>query len=399
MSAADLKLLIISHAGIKQINRAVYRHLRITFPKLQVVIPESLLLSSGKKISVEQALSDDPSLIPLELKGRNPRTYMYPALISVLDRIKPDVVLLENDPVSRLGYSIARWCSTHNAALVCQSYENVNRGVTASFRHRGLMGILKNMPVHILNFFMAKRVQALFIVNRESEKIFSNYHYPRISRMPLGYDKRIFFVDEVSRAAYRKKLHIPDQELLIAYFGRLVEQKGVHLLIEALSAMKDKSWKLLLDHIHDSSGTYSQRIQNLIVQHDLQEKVLYFEADHFEIANYMRAADIMVAPSITTRDFMEQYGRAIQEAMACGCVSIVSDSGHLQDLVGDRSLVFQQNNVAALKDCLQSLMSNTHARRVYSQSLALRASEKFTTEKQAEVQTHVIQTLSEQKRI
>lgn len=394
MNKGDTKLLIISHAGIKQINRAVFRHLNRSFSSLHVVIPESLTLSSGKQIHAEEALPDDPPLIPLKLEGRNPRTYTYSGLTHTLNRINPDVVILENDPVSRLGYNLAAWCRKNEAVLLCQSYENFRRGVIASFRQRGIAGIIKSLPIHILNFIMAKKVDALFVVNRESEKIFAEYGYRNITRMPLGYDRQIFFTDLMSRGAYRKKLQVTENEILIGYFGRLVEQKGVHLLVEALAAMSDKPWKLLLDHIHDSSGPYTQRIKNLIDSLNLGDKVLYFEADHFEIANYMRAADIMVAPSVTTRDFMEQYGRAVQEAMACGCVCLVSDSGHLQDLVGDHSLVFKENDVGAIQNCIRFFLDNDNKRKSQGQWLASRAADNFTTEKQAEVQAQVIKNLS-----
>ena len=40
------KVVVISHAGIKQINRAVYRNLKNTFVGLTVVIPIHLQLSS-----------------------------------------------------------------------------------------------------------------------------------------------------------------------------------------------------------------------------------------------------------------------------------------------------------------------------------------------------------------
>jgi glycosyltransferase involved in cell wall biosynthesis len=390
MSKGDPKLLIISHAGIKQINRSVFRYLARSFPSVHVVIPESLMLSSGKQITAEVARPDDPPLIRLKLKGRNPRTYTYVGLVDILNRIKPLVVILENDPVSRLGYNLAAWCRKNEAVLLCQSYENFRRGVITSFRQRGIAGVVKSLPIHLLNYIMAKKVDALFVVNRESEKIFKEYGYRNVTRIPLGYEGQIFFTDTVSRNTYRKKLQVTGNEILIAYFGRLVEQKGVHLLVEALAAMRDKPWKLLLDHIHDSSGVYTQRIRKLIDGHNLGDRVLYFEADHLEIANYMRAADIMVAPSITTPDFKEQYGRAVQEAMACGCVCLVSDSGHLKDLVGEKTLIFEENNVNTLRQCLQSMIDDEPGRLIMSKSLTKRALESLTSKNQASIQISLI---------
>jgi len=384
-------LLIISHAGIKQINRAVYRHLSNTFQQLNVVIPQSLILSSGKRIEAEPALSDDPRLIPLELIGRNPRTYYYPKMAEILNQIRPEVILLENDPVSRLGFSVSSWCNNNQALLVCQSYENFSRGPLSSFRQRGLLGLLKNIPIHLLNFYMARHVDAMLVINNDGELIFRNYGYRQVIRMPLGYDPSVFYMNESKRADYRTKLLVKNDEVLIAYFGRLVEQKGVHLLIEALSTMMGLRWRLLLDHAHDSSDGYVQRIQNLIAQYKLTERVTYFEADHFEIANYMRAADVMVAPSLTTPNFKEQYGRAVQEAMACGCVCLAADSGHLPDLLGNRMLIFEENNVAQIVGKLTDLALSAAKRNAFSKELSERARRYLTTQEQARVMLSILQ--------
>lgn len=380
---SDCRLVVISHAGIKQINRAVYRELKYDFLSITIVVPAALTLSSGQQIVAEPAREDDPVVIPMALQGRNPRTYFYPDLISWLNVHKTDVVLLENDPVSRLGVQLSAWCRKNGARIICQTYENLKRDLVTTLREFGVKALPRNLVIHAMNARMASRTDALLVVNRDSEEIFQRYGYSNVCRIPLGYDQKVFFRDTTLRHEYRKKLAVSDDTLVIAYFGRLVRQKGVHLLIEALSGLTSMKWILLLDHIHDSEGSYASEIRRAVSDHGLDERVKYFEADHFEIANYMRAADIAVAPSITTPAFKEQYGRAVQEAMACGCVTLVSDSGHLKDIVGDAMLVFRENDPAAIRERIASFMQNPLLRQQYAQSLAQRANSHLTTEAQA----------------
>src|SRR5687768_3679170 len=90
------KVVVISHAGIKQINRAVYQNLKYAVEELTLIVPAHLQLSSGQRIAAEPATDADPRIVTLALTGRNPRTYFYPKLIAELDCLKPDIILLEN---------------------------------------------------------------------------------------------------------------------------------------------------------------------------------------------------------------------------------------------------------------------------------------------------------------
>jgi glycosyltransferase involved in cell wall biosynthesis len=394
MELTRTKLVVISHASIKQINRAVYRYLKNSLLEVRLVVPVTLTLGSGQTIHAEPATHDDPTIEPLALSGKNPRAYSYPDLIDYLNRVKPQVVLLENDPVSKLGFQMSAWCRRNGAKLICQTYENLKRDIKTSLSLQGWTGMVKNLAIHILNARMAKRVDALLVVNRDSELIFNQYGYNNVFRIPLGYDPQVFFPDGSVRSAYRKKLNVAEGSILIAYFGRLVKQKGVHLLIEALQEIRHLDWTLLLDHIHDSEDDYVSYITTLINDCGLSNRVIYFEADHFEIANYMRAADILVAPSLTTPSFKEQYGRAVQEGMASGCVCIVSDSGHLKDLVGTDELVFKEGNSQQLRKMIVKYSNDEAARTRIQYFLIQRASSLFTTTRQSDALITLIEKLN-----
>jgi glycosyltransferase involved in cell wall biosynthesis len=391
--ADNTKLIVISHAGIKRINRAVYRSLRQHVKELLLVVPDSLTLTSGQKIMAEERDEHDPELLRLKLVGANPRTYFYEGLFESFERLKPNVILLENDPVSKLSYQVSKWCKRNDAKLICQTYDNLRRDFKSTLKTLGWKGLLKNIPIHSLNFYMATRVDALLVVNNQSEQIFNNYGYSMVFQIPLGYDPTVFFVDNIDRTVYREKLGVDPDTILIAYFGRLVPQKGVHFLIEALATLRSENWMLLLDHVHDSENRYASELKTLIAKNRLEQRVLYFEANHFEIAHYMRAADVSVAPSLTTANFMEQYGRAVQEAMACGCVTVVSDSGHLKNLVGQHELTFPEGNVQALISKLEYLIKAPHKRQGYRPVLADRAASNFTIDSQSLRLVSLLRTL------
>lgn len=389
-----MKIVVISYACIRVVNRSVYRLLKITHPDIFLVLPASIPLRSNSKLIYEAAVEGDPQIVPMELLGKNPRTHFYEGLIPWLTNIQPDIVLMESDPVSRLTWEVSRWAKKNKVPIVTQTYENVDRGIFSTIKSRGIKSVPGNLMIKILNYYMVNRVNGVLVVNEDSERIFKSYGYLSVVRIPLGYDSLIFFADEALRDEYRKKLKLDENTVLVAYFGRLIEQKGVHLLIHALHNIKDsRQWRLLLDNAHDQNETYARQIQNLIEDYQLNDRVFYFEADHLEIANYMRASDIVVAPSMTTGEFKEQYGRAVQEAMACGCVCIVSDSGHLKDLVGIKELVFTEGDTEQLESKLINLINDESYRTQLSESLISRAKIFLTVEAQAAKVNELIQHL------
>lgn len=397
MNIAKVSVVVISHACIRQINRSIYRELDKSVGRVRIIIPDSIIVSSGERLYHEAGLEGDPEIIPLQLNGRNPRTYFYPDLITWLRKYSPDIVFLENDPVSRLGVMVSNWSHKNKKKIICQSYENMSRDVRSTILRQGWLAVPKNFIIHVFNYGMARRIDALLVVSKDSEFIFDRYGYSRVVRIPLGYDNRVFFVDNETRMRYRDLIGISSEIVLIGYFGRMVHQKGVHVLIQALSQLTSNNWMLLLDHAFDKHDQYTSYIQSLIKDYKLTDKIVNFEADHFEIANFMRATDILVAPSITTSEFKEQYGRSVQEAMACGCVCLVSDSGNLKDLVDDASLVFEENDVEALHVALTKWIQNKEMRKSCGQVLSEKANERLTVNKQAEHLVKLMNNLIEER--
>ena len=69
----------------------------------------------------------------------------------------------------------------------------------------------------------------------------------------------------------------------------------------------------------------------------------------------MNAMDALALPSRTTPHWVEFFGRALIEAMACGAAVVGSDSGEIARVVGGAGLIVPEGNAAALAQALQRL--------------------------------------------
>ena len=106
----------------------------------------------------------------------------------------------------------------------------------------------------------------------------------------------------------------------------------------------------------------------------------------------MNASDIIVMPSITTNNFKEEYGRIAPEAMVSGCLTVVSDSGTLPELVSDYGWVFPEGDIDALALLLKSLI-NQEDKKDLGQRASAYARSELGLRKQASIMNKVFQEI------
>ena len=58
----------------------------------------------------------------------------------------------------------------------------------------------------------------------------------------------------------------------------------------------------------------------------------------------LRTFSVLVQPSLTRRNWKEQFGRALMEAMACGVPVVGSASAEIPNVVGDAGLVVPEGD-------------------------------------------------------
>lgn len=347
-------LLVVSHACFMAINRHVYRLFAADGWKVELVAPEELQFPNGKR-KAEARQPEDPVIHYLPLVGNNPRTYRFDGLQSLLDEKKPAVVLLDNDPVSKMSLEIGKWCRANQSKLFCISCENLPLDVVSTVKRRGW----KSLPAAVVKRLLLNRTKAVvdgvFTINSDGKNILKAEGYRQVEKMPLGFDPAYFFINPSGRETVRSKLALHDT--VVAYFGRLTREKGVHILIKALSHLRELPWQLMMDDFDEYATGYNKEIHALLKETNIMERVVFINPSHTEIAVYMNAADVVVVPSVTVPAWKEQYGRVAAEAMACGRVVVASDSGSLPELLNNHGVIFPEGNTDALQQLLRKIIT------------------------------------------
>lgn len=352
-----IDILVISSACFTAINRNIYRLFLEEGWKIEIVVPGVIQFPAGEK-QAQPARPGDPPLHLLKLEGSNPRIYLFPELPALLNEKKPRIVLVDNDPISRLSEETGKWCKANCAQLYCISCENLSLGITDTLKRRGI----KSLPAALWKRMMIRRtrkvVSGIFTINTDGKKIFEHEGYKNVHHIPLGFDPQYFNVNKAARNSVREQLTL--QHKTIAYFGRITPEKGVTLLIEALSGLMQYDWHLMMDHFDEYVSGYNQEVHQRLTSSGVMERVVFVSPDHFGIGAYMNAADMAVVPSVAVPNWKEQYGRVAAEALACGTLVIASNSGALPELLGGHGIIFPEGNVDALRSVLEEQLKNKH---------------------------------------
>ena len=378
---SSISILAISPPSLIDVNRAIYRELACQGRSIEIVVPSETGYAHGPR-TPDALQADDPPIHRLRPTSESQRLRTFRRLIALLESRRPRIIYIDGDPASFLTVQIGIWARYRGAAVVCQSCDNLSRTFKSSFKRSGFRGLLASLVIQFFAAAAKPNLAHIFSINQDGLQVFSELGFRgNVSCIPLGFDPALFYRNPELRERARRELGL--QHITIAFFGMLRWAKGVHLLIEALEGLLAHDWQLLVDRFEIYRDPYTEQINKMLERSPVGKRVVFFDATHRQMPQYINAADIVVLPSISTPTIKEQYGRAISEAMACGRMVIVSQSGALPELVGGAGLEIPENDVPALRQALLRALDDPNLREQLGNKALQRAHSSLSVKQQA----------------
>jgi glycogen(starch) synthase len=182
------------------------------------------------------------------------------------------------------------------------------------------------------------------IVNRLPSIAISNYVASCVDGqslvIPNPYDRRVFSPEP-----------LPDGRKGLVFVGRLVAEKGVDLLLEALARLRSKGISPHLTIV--GAGPDRSHLQKLADRLEISNHVTFAGAHQpREVAIILKRHQILVVPS----RYDEPLGIVALEGIACGCLVIASCGGGLSEAVGPCGTTVPNGDVDALADAIEQLL-------------------------------------------
>lgn len=145
-----------------------------------------------------------------------------------------------------------------------------------------------------------------------------------------------------------------NKRFIVAFFGRLVEEKGVSVFLEAIRSSKPQITFLIY-----GEGPLKEKVKRITSQYNNVHYMGIVTPDQLSL--HYSAADLVVMPSLHE----EGFGRIASGALLCGTPVIASNRGALPEVVNDKvgriinptpleiakAVVFYFVNREALKKC------------------------------------------------
>jgi len=351
----SIDVLVISTACHTAINRKVFSDMQLAGSSVALVVPTELRFGS-KTVKADIPRDGDPDINYLKLIGSNSRINFFKGILKTIKRFNPKFIVIDNDPASIMALQIAIFSIIVNRANVfCISYENLPLTFFSSYKRRGLKAVIPFIYKRTILTLSKKIIKGVFVVNNDGYKIFKSEGVNNVCKIPLGFDSNYFKIDNESRDEIRKQLEV-ENKFVIGYFGRVSYEKGVHILLSALSRLLKYDWILLIDEFDRYHNNYAQSIYEQIDNEGLSDRVIFSSPSHAEIGKFMNAVDVVTMPSISTPVWVEQYGRVAPEAMACGKIVIASNTGAIPMLLNGHGLLFDEGNINDLTNKLKNII-------------------------------------------
>jgi len=162
-----------------------------------------------------------------------------------------------------------------------------------------------------------------------------------------------------------------EEKNLILYVGRLIDWKGVHVLISAMKKVIQTKNQARVVVVGD--GPEKENLIYLVEKWNL-EGVVHFAGRVPDpiLQDYYNRAAVFVLPSITVKNQTEGLGVVLLEAMAAGVPVIGSRTGGIPDIIqdGENGLLFSPGDDTELADAIIRIITNpTFANRLRNQGL------------------------------
>ncbi len=299
--------------------------------ELTVVVPPYWKDERGQ-VNFERGFTRgfDLRVEPMALNGHF-HLHFYPTLPAILQSVRPQIVHIDEEPYNLATFHALRAANAVRAASIFFTWQNLLRRYPP--------------PFSWFEGYAYKHCAYAIAGNRAAADVLRAKKYTGPIRVIPQ-----FGVD------LERNMPPPDHErqdgpFRIGFVGRLVEEKGPQVLMRAAARLQGE-WQLL----YIGSGPMESRLKMLASELHIHERVQFepWTASKNMPSVYHRM-DVLVLPSLTQINWMEQFGRVLIEAMASMVPVVGSECGEIPSIIGDAGLTFRENDIEGLTRRLDTL--------------------------------------------
>lgn len=304
---------------------------------LTLIVPPYWQMGKKRAVLEQGPVGGYQMIVDNPLLNGHFHLHFYPRMAGLLSRIRPDILHIDEEPYDLVTFHATRLALQHGAKVVFFTWQNLWKKFPPPF------GLMERHVLRRAQGAIAGSVSAAEFLQRKG------------FRGPLAIVPQFGVDPEVFRPRWEAA---PPRPFTIGFAGRLVREKGLHLLLEATAGLAG-DWRILLV----GEGPLRPDLEAAAAHLGVRAKVEFVGgAPSAEMPSRYGEMDVLVLPSFTVPHWKEQFGRVIIEAMACGLPVVGSDSGEIPQVIGEAGLVFPEGDASALRSALCRLRDSPDLR-------------------------------------
>ncbi|RMF81684.1 MAG: glycosyltransferase family 1 protein [Chloroflexi bacterium] len=333
-----MRVLMVSKACVVGIYQQKLEHIaRHDAIDLLVIVPPSWRDERGET-RLERVYTDGyrMEITPLRFNGNFHLHYFHGLREFVCD-FQPHIMHIDEEPYNLATWHALRTASYVDAKTLFFSWQNINRRYPPPFSF-GEQWVLRHIDYAIAGTKSAAQVWRQ-----------KGYTGPLAVIPQFGVDPTLFAPTDER----------PTRPFTIGYIGRLVEEKGIALLLKAAAQLRDPHWQMRII----GGGPQRDDLARQAARLGIAQQVTFVEQlPSTEMPAQYHRLDVLVLPSLTRPNWKEQFGRVLIEAMASGVPVIGSSSGAIPDVIGEAGLIFAEGDPDALTQQLTQVQGDADLR-------------------------------------
>lgn len=151
-----------------------------------------------------------------------------------------------------------------------------------------------------------------------------------------------------------KENNLPEDRPIISLVGRITRWKGQHILVEAMSMLKNKDAYALIVGSDQGRVKYTEELKATAKKLGVENRIKFI-GESFDIPALLMVSDVVLSTAIEP----EAFGRAAIEGQAMGKIVLASNiGGSLENLVdGVSGRLFKSNDAKSLAEAMDWALS------------------------------------------
>ena len=191
------------------------------------------------------------------------------------------------------------------------------------------------------------------------------------------------FSPPVDRAALRRRLGLPEVDVILGCFGRIRAQKGTDAFVDAaIDLLQDRPGMtaLVMGSATEGHEAFLGELKARAAAAGLADRIRFMpEVPVHDIADWYRALDLYVAPQR-----WEGFGLTPLEAMACGVPVVATRVGAFEEIVTeDTGSLVPPGDVPALASAIAALLDDAARRNRAGRAALERVRSRFRLDAEA----------------